>query len=137
MNSYTNLFADLYGNTKLQTDKTQYLKYKNYLYARAVMDQFRTNCSDGTEIQMPNYNSKPDVSKYPFVKISHPEFLEYKRTIHEFVNSFNEFLKTLNLNILNMYLNLQYLPFQHYLFNYINLNFYPNLKSSHQIQKTH
>ena len=50
MNSHTNLFTDLYGNTKLQTDKTQYLKYKNYLYARGVMEQYRTNCSDGTEI---------------------------------------------------------------------------------------
>ena len=77
--------ANLYGNTKLHTDKTQYLKYKNYLYARAIMDQFRTNCSDGTEIQMPNYTYDPDASKYSFVKISHPEFLEYENTIQEFV----------------------------------------------------
>ena len=49
------------------------------------MDQFRTNCSDGTEIQMPNYTYDPDASKYSFVKISHPEFLEYENTIQEFV----------------------------------------------------
>ena len=34
-----------------------------------------------------------------------------------------------------MYLNLQHLPFQHYLFNFNHLNFYPNSKSSHRIQK--
>ena len=95
MNSFANLFANLYGNTKLHTEKTKYLKYKNYLYARAIMDQFRTNCSDGTEIKMPSSTYHPDASKYPFVKISHSEFLEYKKTIKEFVNSFNEFLKTL------------------------------------------
>ena len=95
MNSSANIFANLYGNTKLYTDKTQYLKYKKYLYARAIMYQFRTNCSDGTEIQLPSYTYNPNASKYPFVKISHSEFLKYEKTIQEFVNSFNEFLKTL------------------------------------------
>ena len=91
MNSY----ARLYTNTKIHTDKTQYLKYKNYLYARAVMERYRTNCNDDTEIQMPDYTYNPDKdSQYLFVKISHPEFLEYERTIKEYVNSFNEFLKT-------------------------------------------
>ena len=90
-----NSFTKLYGNTKLHTDNTQYLKYKNYLYARAIMDQFRTNCSDGTEIQMPSYTYDPYAIKYPFVKISHSDFLEYEKTIQEYINSFNEFLKTL------------------------------------------
>ena len=76
-------------------DKIQYLKYKNYIYERGAMEQYRTNCSDGTEIQMPSFPYNPDVNEYPFGKISHPECLEYESTIHEFVNSHNEFLKTL------------------------------------------
>ena len=95
MNSHTNLFADLYGNTKLQTDNTQYLKYKNYLYARAVMDQFCTNCSDGTDIQMPNYTYNPYISTCQFGRISYPKFLEHEKTIKEYINLFNEFLKNL------------------------------------------
>ena len=58
------------------------------------MDQFWTNCSDATEIQIPSYTYNTDVSKYPFVKISYPEFLEYEKTIEEYINSFNELLKT-------------------------------------------
>ena len=59
------------------------------------MEQYRSNCSDATEIEMPDYTYNPDSdSQYPFVKISHPEFLEYKRTIQEYINSLNECLKT-------------------------------------------
>ena len=88
-------YANLYRNTNRMTDKFQYLKYKNYIYARGAMEQYRTDCNDGTEIQMPRYTYNPDVNEYPFGKISHPEFLEYERTIEEFVNSHHEFLKTL------------------------------------------
>ena len=59
------------------------------------MDQFRTNCNDDTEIQMSSYTYNPDVSKYPFIKVNHSEFLEYEKTIQEFVNLFNKFSKTL------------------------------------------
>ena len=91
MNSY----ASLYAITKINTDETQYFKYKNYLFARAVIEQYRTNCSDNTEIQMHYYNYKPDSdSQYPFVKISNPEFFKYERTFQEFINSLIEFLKT-------------------------------------------
>ena len=95
MNSRTNLFADLYGNTKLRTDKTQYLNYKNYLHAREVMEQYRTNCWDGTEIQMPNYTYNPDINEQPIGKISLPEFLEHEKTIQEFLKPHNEYLKNL------------------------------------------
>ena len=43
---------------------------------------------------MPSYTYNPDVSKYPFVGISYPKFLEYEKTIEDYINSFNEFLKT-------------------------------------------
>ena len=95
MNSCTNLFADLYVNTKLRTDEAQYLKYKDYLYARAVMEQYRTNCWDGTEIQMPHYTYNPDINEYPVGKISHPDFLKYEKTIQEFLKPHNEYLKNL------------------------------------------
>ena len=49
MSSYENLL----GNTTLRTDKAQYLKCNNYLHARYLIERYRTNCSDGTEIQMP------------------------------------------------------------------------------------
>ena len=87
-------YASLYANTKINTDDTQYLNYKNYLYARVVMEQYRTNYSDGIEIQMPSYIYNQDVNKYPVGKISYPEFLKYERKIQEFINSCNEFLKT-------------------------------------------
>ena len=90
-----NSFTKLWGDTMSLTDDTQYLKYKKYLYSRAIMEQYRTNCSDGTEIQMPSYTYEPYGIKYPFVKISHSDFLEYEKTIQEYINSFNEFLKTL------------------------------------------
>ena len=59
------------------------------------MEQYCTDCSDGTDIQMPNYTYNPNVSRYPFGKISYPEFLEYKKIIEKYINSFNEFLMTL------------------------------------------
>ena len=73
MSSYTNLDADLHANL-FGNIKHQYSKYKDYLYARAVMEQYCTDCSDGTDIQMPSYTYNPDVSKYPFVRISYPKF---------------------------------------------------------------
>ena len=95
MNSRPNPFADLYGDTMLQTDDAQYLKYKDYLYARAVMQPYRTNCWDGTEIQMPSYTYNPDINEQPFGKISHPDFLKYEKTIQEFLKPLNEYLKNL------------------------------------------
>ena len=59
------------------------------------MEQYRTNCMDGTEIQMPNYTYNPDINEYPFVKISHSDFLQYEKTIQEYIKSLNEFLKNL------------------------------------------
>ena len=89
-------YGDLWGNTKLRTDKTQYLKYKNYVHARYIMERYRTNCSDETKIQMPNYTYNPDkINLYLFINVSHSEILEYEKTIQEFVNSLNEFLRTL------------------------------------------
>ena len=94
MSSYTNLYeylhANLFGNTK-----PQHSKYKDYLYARAVMGKYCTDCKEGTDIQMPSYTYNPHVSKYPSDRISYPEFLEYEKIIKEYINSFNEFLKTL------------------------------------------
>ena len=59
------------------------------------MKQYSTDCSDGTDIQMPSYTYNPDVSKYPFVRISYSKFFEYEKIIEKYNNSFNEFLKTL------------------------------------------
>ena len=65
------------------------------------MEQYRTDCSDGTDIQMPSYTYNPDVYKYQFVKISYPKFLKHEKTIKEYINSFNEFFKTLKLKYLD------------------------------------
>ena len=89
-NLYAYLYANLFGNTK-----PQYSKYKNYLYARAVMEQYCTDCNDGTDIQMPSYTYNPYVSTYQFGRIRYPEFLKYETIIKEYINLFNEFLKTL------------------------------------------
>ena len=53
-NLYAYLFANLFGNTK-----PQFSKYKDYLYARAAMEQYCTDCNDNTDIQMPSYTYNP------------------------------------------------------------------------------
>ena len=51
--------------------------------------------------------------------------------IRQFLKSKYKYDIRLYYFIVFMYLTVQYLPFQNYLFNFNHLNFYPNSKSSH------